>query len=232
MTHAPRTAVALRHLAFEDLGVLGPLLEARGVAVTYVDVGVDPLEVEQILGADVVVVLGGPIGVGDTADFPYLAQEIAAIAQRLARDLPTLGICLGAQVMAAALGAAVVPGEVGPEIGFAPLALTPAGEASALAPLTGGSVLHWHGDTFAIPDGATRLASTSAYPHQAFSIGRSLAVQFHVEADPARIEQWLIGHSHELRAVGADLAALRADAARLGPDLAARAAAVLDAWLS
>lgn len=232
MTSEIRTAVVLRHLAFEDLGVLGPLLHERGFVARYLEVGVDALEGDVIEEADLVVVLGGPIGVGDVADFPYLADEIDVIARRLQRDRPTLGICLGAQLMAAALGAAVVPGDAGPEIGYGPIALTAEGERSALAPLAGGEVLHWHGDTFSIPDGAVRLASSAAYPNQAFAIGRSLAVQFHVEADPARIEQWLIGHSHELRAVGADLAALRSDAARLGPALASRAAAVLDLWLS
>ena len=125
---------------------------------------------------------------------------------------------------------AVVPGQV--EIGYAPLGLTDAGRGGPLAELGGAPVLHWHGDTFAIPEGANRLASTPACANQAFALGdRVLGLQFHLESDPARLEQWLIGHSGELVAHGIDPRELRAEARRVGAALADRGRAVLGRWL-
>ncbi|MBN8867685.1 MAG: glutamine amidotransferase [Solirubrobacterales bacterium] len=224
-------AVAIRHVLFEDLGILEPLLGRRGYEVEYLDAGVDPLG-EAPVEADLLVVLGGPIGVGDVGRYPFLGEEISLLERRLASDRPTLGICLGAQLMAAALGAGVGPtGRT--EIGFGPLDLTPAGAASALAPLAGIPVFHWHGDEFQIPAGAERLASTEGFPNQAFSCGdAALALQFHIEADPRHLERWLIGHSGELAAAGIDPRDLRDDAARFGDRLADAATEVVDAWLS
>ena len=129
----------------------------------------------------------------------------------------TLGICLGAQLIAAARGERVYPSPGGVEIGFGPLDLTAAGAAAPLGEVAGTPVLHWHGDTFDLPGDAELLASTPACANQAFAIDdHVLALQFHVEADPARIEQWLIGHSHELVSGGHDIAKIRDDAARYG----------------
>ena len=107
---------------------------------------------KRLLAPDLLIVLGGPIGVYETETYPFIADEIAAIAARLAADKPMLGICLGAQMMAAALGARVAPGPV-KEIGWAPLHLTAAGEKSVLAPLGATPVLHWHGDNCELPAG-------------------------------------------------------------------------------
>ncbi|WP_163186405.1 glutamine amidotransferase [Cellulosimicrobium sp. SL-1] len=228
---ASRHAVAVRHVHFEDLGVLAPLLERRGYRVSYVEAPSDPLPVGSLDDADLVVVLGGPVGIGDAPGYPFLSREIAAVQARLATGRPTLGVCLGAQVLAAALAADVAPtGRT--EIGYAPLDLTDDGQRSVLAPLAGVPVLHWHGDAFAIPQGARRLAATPGFPNQAFSHGRStLGLQFHVEANPARIEQWLVGHAHELAGAGIDPRALREDARRHGAALTAAATAVLTSWL-
>ena len=242
---APRTAIALRHVPFEDLGVLGPLLESRGYRISYLDAGIDSLDDSlDILdgipgppqpgapaGPDLLVVLGGPVGVHQAGAYPFLAAEGRAIARRLHAGGPTLGICLGAQLMAAASGARVAPtGRT--EIGYAPLTLTAAGRASVLAPLDGAPVLHWHGDQFDIPDGAERLAETPGFPNQAFSLGgHALGLQFHLEADYSRIESWLIGHAHELATAGIDPRGIRADAARFGPALAEAACAVMGRWL-
>src|ERR1700719_1784110 len=123
MTAVTRTCLAVRHVAFEDLGLLGPLLAARGYDIRYHDAGIARFDAETLVAPDLVIVLGGPIGVYERDSYPFIADEIAAIAARLAANKPTLGICLGAQMMAAALGARVAPGPV-KEIGWAPLTLT------------------------------------------------------------------------------------------------------------
>jgi GMP synthase (glutamine-hydrolysing) len=180
---------------------------------------------------ELVVVLGGPIGVYETDTYPFLVDERDAIGARLNAGKATLGVCLGAQLMAAALGADVRP-TGGKEIGYGPLTLTVEVSQSVLAPLDGVPVLHWHGDEFAIPAGAARLAETPGFPNQAFSVGPNLlGLQFHIEADSARLEQWLIGHANELAAAGIDPRQLRADAATCGPRLAAVASVVLRDWL-
>ena len=135
-----KTCLAVRHVAFEDLGLLGPLVASRGYGVRYHDAGVQPFDPETLLAPDLLIVLGGPIGVYEQDTYPFIADEIAAIAARLAAGKPMLGICLGAQMMAAALGARVAPGPV-KEVGWAPVTLSSAGRKSALAPLGATPVL-------------------------------------------------------------------------------------------
>ena len=226
-----RCCLAVRHIAFEGLGLLDDLLVARGFSSRYLDAGVDAIAADTLLDADLVVILGGPIGVYEGEAYPFLAGELAAIAARLASKRPTLGICLGAQMIAKALGAAVAPGPR-KEIGWAPIELTEEGRTSVLAPLTDTPVLHWHGDNLDLPAGAARLAATEACPNQAFAIGRhTLGLQFHIEADPATIERWLIGHCAELAGAKIDPRVLRRDAATQGPATAKAGRAVLGAWL-
>lgn len=227
------SALALRHLAFEDLGLLAPILARLNYAVSYLEVGVDKLDDGQLRDADLLIVLGGPIGAYETGEYPYLLGELRLIAHRLERDLPTLGICLGAQLMAAALGAKVYPG-VGKEIGWGAVELTDAGRDGALACLaqSGARVLHWHGDTFDLPAGATRLASTKLYENQAFSFGRNgLGLQFHLEADPRRIEKWLIGHAGELAQAKISPSELRGATAQTVRQAETQAQVVFSRWL-
>ncbi|MFN3785984.1 MAG: glutamine amidotransferase, partial [Thiothrix sp.] len=227
-----KTVVAIRHVAFEDLGTLSTVLEQRGYTLRYCDVGVDSLTTLHNAQIGLLVVLGAPIGAYDDALYPFLTAEMALITARLQQGLPTLGICLGAQLMARALGAPVAPMPA-KEIGFAPLSLTAAGSQSVLRYLPAGlPVLHWHGDQFAIPAGLASLAQTPLCPHQAFAVGNhALALQFHLEADANRIEQWLIGHCAELLSAGVDLSVLRQQAAEYGTALRQAGAAVIGAWL-
>lgn len=226
-----RTAIAIRHVAFEDFGLIGPLLDRLGWSVSYRDAATDDLSDPALQMADLMIVLGGPIGIYETKIYPFLTAELKAIEARLTAGKPTLGICLGAQAMAAVLGARVYYGGT-KEIGFGAVHLTETGAASALVPLADGFVLHWHGDTFDLPHGAARLASNAIYPNQAFAYGaNALALQFHLEADLAVIERWLVGHAVELAKAGIDIAALRRQAMERTPHYAAQAVAVFGRWL-
>jgi GMP synthase (glutamine-hydrolysing) len=226
-----RSCLAVRHVAFEDLGLLGPLVSARGYDVRYHDAGIDAFGADALVAPDLVIVLGGPIGVYETDAYPFISGEIAAVAARLQAGKPTLGICLGAQMMAAALGARVAPGPV-KEIGWAPLTLSEAGQKSVLAPLGAAPVLHWHGDNCELPAGCQRLAATAHCPVQAFARTPSqLALQFHLETEPARFEAWLVGHTVELGKAGLDPRDLRTQARSVGPAVREIGRGVLAAWL-
>jgi len=176
-------------------------------------------------------VLGGPISIYEADIYPFIANEIKAVAARLAANKPMLGICLGAQMMAAALGARVAPGPV-KEIGWAPLILSDAGKRSVLATLAATPVLHWHGDNCDLPAGCEQLAATAPCPVQAFNrTPWQLALQFHIEVEPARVERWLIGHTVELGKAGIDPRTLRAQAKAHGAETAAAGRAILSNWL-
>jgi GMP synthase (glutamine-hydrolysing) len=220
----------VRHVAFEDLGSWGPVLSASGFDVSVMDAGVDDV-FEPIVRSDLVVILGGPIGAYEADRYPFLVDELRAIGKRLRESRPTLGICLGAQLMAAALGSRVYPGGQ-KEIGYGPLELTEEGRASCLAKLDAHAVLHWHGDTFDLPPGAALLAKSAMYDNQAFSLGTNvLGLQFHAEVDALRFEQWLIGHAAELAATGTDIAELRRLVRQGANTLRAAGTSALRHWL-
>jgi GMP synthase (glutamine-hydrolysing) len=233
-----KICLALQHVSFEDLGSLAPLLRACGFDIVYRQAGVDDLQTEQArqewLGADLVVLLGGPIGVYEADRYPFIHDELTRVRERLISGKPLVGICLGAQMIAAASGQRVYPGPA-KEIGWDALQLTPEGQASCLAALAAceHQVLHWHGDTFDLPEGATLLASTRLVKHQVFALGpHVLGLQCHIEAQGRDIERWLIGHTAELTAAGIDLNKLRADTARWGEPLEQAAQAVFLNWLA
>ncbi len=227
-----RVAQAFRHVGFEDLGSFEAPLRAAGYGIEYIEMAeCDPAALDP-LAPDLLVVLGGPIGVYDHAAYPVVSAERLLLEERLRAGRPTLGICLGAQLMAAALGARVYPGP-SKEIGWAAVDLTPDARKHPVAALESVPVLHWHGDTFDLPDGCDRLASTPLCRNQAFSRGKEvLAVQFHPEAVASRFEYWLIGHASELASAGIDPAALRADARRHGSGLEKAGAAMIRDWLA
>lgn len=234
-----KTVAAIRHVPFEDLGSFARLLADRGARIEYVEAGLDDLAALDPLGPELLVVLGGPIGANDEKAYPWLSDEMRLLERRLAADRPTLGICLGAQLMARALGARVYAGGA-KEIGWAPLRLTEAGERSCLAPLSseGTAVLHWHVDTFDLPHGAVHLAATEAYENQAFSWGANggrsaLALQFHAEVTAKGLERWFIGHAFEIaKSAEPSVATLRAQTARWAAGLEVAAAKCLRRWLA
>lgn len=221
----------IRHVAFEDLGVLTSLLAQRGDEVTYHEAMDVDFNLAQFQKADLLVVLGAPIGANDEDKYLFLKKEMRCIKRRMLNKKPILGICLGAQLMARVLGAEVtsLPAK---EIGFAPLVLTVEGRHSPLKYLSNIPVLHWHGDQFTLAPDAVRLAYTHNCMQQAFSVENyALGLQFHMEVDATRIEHWLVGHACELAEAGCDLAQIREDAGRYGPMLREAAMVCMGEWL-
>jgi len=224
-----KNAVAIYHVAFEDAGTLEPVLQERGIGLTYLQAGRDDLS--PALDADLLVVLGGPIGIYEIDRYPFLKDELATIEKAVKKETPVIGICLGCQALAAVLAARVYPGPQA-ELGWDTLTLTDEGKASPLGVLEGLHILNWHGDTFDLPSGATRLASTELTPNQAFSYGpKVLALQFHVELPERDMERWLIGHTLELAKHKVDLAKMRALTARYAPPTNEASRKLFNDWL-
>jgi len=190
----------------------------------------DPLpDHDQVRAA---VFMGGPMSVNDTHDHPGLVHEVAWLRDAAARDLPVLGVCLGAQLLAAALGSRVGPG-ARKELGVAPIRIHADDDpiAGELAPTC--RVLHWHGEVFDLPDGATLLASSELTAVQGFRYRRAWGFLFHAEADADLVDLWLAEPSmaaEACEALGPHAARmLRADAAQLDPDRGDRAFAAFAA---
>lgn len=224
-----KTAVALQHLAFENSGLIENILAQRGYRLQNCDTTLDNLTKIQIDKSDIVIILGGPIGVYDEKQYPFIKDELALIEQALKLHKPMIGICLGAQLIATAMGAKVK--SMGrKEIGFSRLELTEAGKKSPLGLIDTTPVLHWHGDEFEIPQQATRLAETPICPNQAFSYDNVLALQFHLEANLDYFEHWLVGHACELAQAKIVPVGLRDAAEKYKGALRQKAENVFNAW--
>jgi len=197
--------LVLQHVAHELLGTLDPLLRSYGFRIRYVNFSREPEAQPDIRGYHGLVVLGGPMSADQTDQHPHLATELRLLRDALDADIPVLGICLGAQLLARALGAGVRANHA-KEIGWYSLSPTEAGQSDPLLRHLADSqqAFQWHGDTFEIPADAVHLATSPDCENQAFRYGdRAYGFQFHLEVDSPMIHRWLEvpGHRAEIEAL-------------------------------
>jgi GMP synthase (glutamine-hydrolysing) len=227
----------VQHAESEGPGLLAPALEERRLAVRRVRTHRGESVPKDAAGAAAVVILGGPMGVYEADRFPHLRDEIALAADALRRGVPILGVCLGAQILAAAVGARVYRGPE-QEIGWFPVTLTAEGRSDPILGIlpAEGTMFHWHGDTFDPPPGSTLLASSRLYTQQAFHLSpRAWGVQFHPEITGEMVDDWAArARDDEAKAFGGATgrAKMRADARRFVPTLVERVAALGRAFLA
>lgn len=193
----PKTkgALVLIHIQQEGACTFGKTLVERGMRVRTISTPKFDMSEIEAERPDLLVVMGGPVGVYQAEDFPFLKTEIDIIKRRLDKDLPTLGVCLGAQLMAAALGSKVYKGAQGREVGWKPLHLVNGAQDGPCKHLAANAtnMFHWHGDTFDLPDGAKLLASSEQYKNQIFTYGKNaMALQCHPEVQAGQLEEWYV----------------------------------------
>ncbi len=226
-----RRALIIRHVPHEGLAGYRVPIEAAGYVVDRVDVSDPGFSALDLTEPDLLIMMGGPMGVYEQEHYPWIACQLARLARRLDAGRPTLGVCFGAQMIAQALGGEVYPGPL-KEVGFHPLAVHDVPD-NPLARLEGTPVLHWHGDTFTLPADVELLASSHIYRNQAFRRGSNvLALQFHAEMglDP-RFEEWLGQWPEAVVEAGTDEPSLRAAHDAHGPAAVAAGQAMIADWL-
>jgi GMP synthase (glutamine-hydrolysing) len=182
--------LVLQHIACEPPGAYEDVLRERGASLHRVELD-EGEALPDRREFDAVVAMGGPMSVNDEASLAWLAEEKAFIAEAARGQTPFWGVCLGVQLLAASLGARVYPGPE-PEVGLLPVELT---EEGCSDPVFAGApaellTLQWHGDTFDLPEGSVRLASSPAYPNQAFRFANAYGVQFHLEVSTEMAREW------------------------------------------
>ncbi len=182
----------LQHVPFEGLGCIAPLLEAKGYELTHTRL-YESTELPDIQAIDLLVIMGGPMSVNDEHKFPWLISEKQFVREAIAAGKPVLGICLGAQIIANAMGASVFPNKM-KEIGWFPIHAVNSNKQSVFLFPPSITVFHWHGETFDLPPGAIPLAKSEACENQAFQIGQTvIALQFHLETTQKSVKQ-LVSH--------------------------------------
>ena len=210
-----RRALVVQHLEPEQPFAIADALVARGVDLDVRRVFAGDAVPPDAAGLDGLVVMGGPMSARSDEGFATRRAELALVEDALAGEVPVLGVCLGAQLLAAAAGGAVTVGVAGPEIGWGPVRLSPdAGTDPLFRDLPSSlTVLHWHGETFGLPPGALHLVSTERYPNQAFRVGRcAWGLQFHLEVGVDAVARFTAAFDAEARAAGVDPARIDAEA--------------------
>ena len=226
-----KSALIIRHTPYEGIAGFRAPVEAAGYELTRIDVSHPAFPHIDFDEPDLVLIMGGPMGVYETEAHPWIAGELTRLARRIMLDRPTIGVCLGSQMVAAAMGARVYPGPV-KEVGFAPVKISAAGLGSPLRHIEDVPILHWHGDSFDLPPGVELLASTDSYPHQAFRRGNNLlALQCHPEmGEDPRFDIWLEDETY-IEAAGLTVADLRAQHEALGSAAVAAGQKLIADWL-
>ena len=197
--------LVFQHVAYEILGTLDPLLRGAGFRIKYVNFERYPDAEPSLEGYEGLIVLGGPMNVDEIDKYPFLETEVRLIEEAMERDFPILGICLGSQLLAKAMGGRVIKNSE-KEIGWYDVSPTEKGTSDPLISHLSGveKIFQWHGDTFELPRGAVHLASSPLCTNQAFRMGDNIyGFQFHLEVDEPMIERWLnvTAHKEEIEAL-------------------------------
>jgi GMP synthase (glutamine-hydrolysing) len=210
---------AFVHVTHEDLGSFEHVLRGYGIRPRTFLTGTCDIECLDPAEPDLVIIMGGPMGVYEANTYPHIHHEVRFAEARMALGKPILGVCLGSQIMAKALGARVFRAPQGKEIGWHPVKMNDEGLRTPLKYLDAGecTCAHWHGDTFDLPAGATLLASSDKFEHQAFSFGpNALALQFHPEVTEVKLERWYARLVQDIHEAGYTVDGLRTQAHRFG----------------
>jgi GMP synthase (glutamine-hydrolysing) len=226
----------LRHLSNEGIGSFLQVFESRGCEMTFINTPRQNISNLDALAPDFLVVMGGPIGVYQADEYPFLNDEIRILKDRIEADLPTLGVCLGSQLIAKAAGSNVYAGEQAKERGWGPLRLNGSAMNTPFEHLGGQvtNMFHWHGDTFDLPAEAKLLASTEAYKNQIFTLGKNICgLQCHPEVTADALREWMVMLVGEVAGADAEvpLAKLRADTQEHAFTLKTQTAKFLNAWM-
>jgi GMP synthase (glutamine-hydrolysing) len=225
---------AIQHIGYEDLGSFEPVLKSRGFEVKYFCSRHVDYKGLFAHDPDLLVVLGGPMGVYETEKHPWIHAEEKFITERIECEKPILGICFGSQIIAKALGAKVYKGQQGKEIGWSKITVNPYGLKTPLRHFDGHQtqMMHWHGDTFDLPDGAVLLASSKKYNNQAYSYADHVfALQCHPEVTEAKLKLWYSSSKSEIEEIKTTVEALKADAMAYNQKLTEQTALFLNEWL-
>lgn len=234
MTGDNKTVLAIQHVGYEDLGSFEPILKTRGFDVRYVCSRSFDYKGIFAYDPDLVIDLGGPMGVYEDEKHPWIPNELQFITERIECEKPLMGICFGAQMIARALGANCYKGPQGKEIGWSKITVNNQGMKSPFRHFDGSltHMMHWHGDTFDMPDGAVLLASSDKYQKQAYSYGdHILAMQCHPEITEAKLRLWYASDKGELAEVGKDIETMKRDAEKYASRLTIQTGKFLNEWL-
>jgi len=193
--------LAVRHVKVEGLGMLEDAFYERGWSVKYLEISEGEILKKPLEEFSLIVVLGGYMGAYEEDKYPFLKYEFKLVEEALHKNIPLLGICLGSQILARVLGARVYRGKWGEEIGWLEV------EKVLRHPYFQGfpsrlTVFQWHGDTFQLPQGATRVFSSKKYENQGFVFQRAVGLQFHLEVGRKVLWEWIREYRNELKEKG------------------------------
>lgn len=228
-----KRALIIRHVPYEGVAGFRQPIEDAGYEVDRIDVADPAFSSLDLREPDLLIMMGGPMGVYEQDRHPWIACQLRRLRQRLEADRPTLGVCFGAQMMAVALGAEVYPGPA-KEVGFHPVRVHDHALDGPLRHIVDVPVLHWHGDTFTVPDNVELLASSHVYEHQAFRRGRNLlALQFHAEmGEDERFNAWIEEWPESVIEAGGTEADLRQAHDLHGPTAVAAGRRMIGEWVA